>query len=116
MAHAPPPLRADADGDPDPHAPPAHHRRGARIAAWVAGLLLLLVAAAVALVFVVSNTDWGREQLRRRVVAALASTVHGRFQVGRISGNLLKGITLHDVAIADSAGNPFLRVDSATSR
>ena len=124
MAHAPPPVRDDADREPapepapepGPHAGHAPHRRGARIAAWVAGLLVLLLVAAVALVFVVSNTDWGREQLRRRVVAALASTVHGRFQVGRISGNLLKGITLHDVAIADSAGHPFLRVDSATTR
>ena len=85
---------------------PAAHHTGARIARWIAAILLLLVVGVVATVFVLTNTDWGREQLRRRVVAALAGTVHGRFQVGRISGNLLKGITLHDVAIADSQPAP----------
>ncbi|MDF1505241.1 hypothetical protein, partial [Roseisolibacter sp. H3M3-2] len=102
---------------PAPHGPEAHRRhRGARVARWTAAVLLLLVAAAVALVLVVSNTDWGREQLRRRVVAALANTVHGQFRVGRISGNLLKGITIHDLAIADSTGAPFLALDSVSTR
>jgi translocation and assembly module TamB len=120
MAHAPPPpIRDDADdgtprGDAAPHGHP--HHRGGRIARWIAGVLLLLIVGAVGLVLVLTNTDWGREQLRQRVVAALAGTVHGRFQVGRISGNLLKGITLHDVAIADSSGAPFFRVDSMSTR
>ncbi|MGZ8411851.1 MAG: translocation/assembly module TamB domain-containing protein [Gemmatirosa sp.] len=119
MAHASqPPVRDDADaGSASGAGPGAHgHRRGGRIARWVAGILLLLVVGVVGLVLVLSNTDWGREQLRQRVVAALAGTVHGRFQVGRISGNLLKGITLHDVAIADSSNNPFFRVDSMSTR
>jgi translocation and assembly module TamB len=119
MAHVPEPsARADDADRPDATAPtePHHHGRAGRIARWVAALLLLLVVGVVAVVLVLSNTDWGREQLRRRVVAALAGTVHGRFQVGRISGNLLKGFTLHAVAITDSAGAPFLRVDSMSTR
>jgi hypothetical protein len=109
------PTRPDAGAAPEPHGdqhPHHHHRRAARAARWAAGLLLLLVAAVVALVLVASNTDWGREQLRKRVVAALANTVHGQFRLGRISGNLLKGITIHDLAIADSTGAPFLALDS----
>jgi translocation and assembly module TamB len=120
MSHPPEPPRPgapDAAQDATTAEHPVHRRRrAARAARWVALLLLVVVAAAVALVFVVSNTDWGREQLRRRVVAALANTVHGQFRVGRISGNLLKGITLHDVAIADSAGAPFLAFDSVSTR
>jgi hypothetical protein len=96
---------------PPPRGQPHRPRRRLGSSAVVV-LALLLVAA----VLVLTNTDWGREQLRRRVVAALAGTVHGRFRVGRISGNLLKGITLHDVAIADSAGLPFLKADSASVR
>jgi outer membrane translocation and assembly module TamA len=112
------PLRPDAPppGAPASAARAAPPRRRARLARWAAALVALLVVAAVAAVFVVTNTDWGRERLRRQVVKALAGTVHGRFQVGRVSGNLLRGLTLHDVAIADSAGLPFLRVDSATTR
>ena len=39
-----------------------------------------------------------------------------RVAVGRISGNLLKRLTLHEVSIADSAGAPFLKLDSASTR
>ncbi len=93
-----------------------HHHRGRRIALIAVTALLGVVALAVVAVLVVTNTDWGREQLRRRVVAILNDTAHGTVRVGRISGNLLKGITLHDVAITDSANAPFLALDSVTTR
>lgn len=80
-------------------------RRVAMMAGAVVGVLL--VAGAVA-VYAVTNTNWGREQVRVRTLAALAGTVHGRLQVARVSGNLLESITLHDVRIVDSAGAPFV--------
>ncbi len=122
---APAAAAAPLPNEPAPPAaaPPgggAPHGGGSRIGrvlAWVLGLLLLLVLLLVAAVLVVTNTDWGREQLRRRLIPALSgSVVHGRLRVGRIGGNLLKGISLHDVALTDSAGAPFVRADSALVR
>ena len=106
-----PAAAAGGDAPPPRRAHPV--RRGVEI---LVGLLALLVLLVLVAVLVLTNTDWGREQLRRRVVEALAGTVHGRLKVGRLSGNLLKGLTLHDVAIADSSGAPFLAVDSASVR
>jgi hypothetical protein len=110
------PDRTPSGAQPAVPPPPPGGSRIARVVGWVLGAVVVLALLLVAAVLVLTNTDWGREQLRRRVVAALAGTVHGRFRVGRISGNLLKGITLHDVAIADSAGLPFLKADSASVR
>lgn len=80
-------------------------RRAFKIAAAV---LATLIAGAVALVFVLTNTDWGHQQIRSRVVSALNGSAHGIVKVGRIDGNLLKGLTLHDISITDSAGAPFV--------
>ena len=99
-----------------PSGPRTSHHPLRRAFAWVAGAVVALAALVVAVVLVLTNTDWGREQLRRRVVAALAGTVHGRLRIGRISGNLLNGATVHDVAITDSAGAPFFSTDSAHVR
>ncbi|MEO7520796.1 MAG: translocation/assembly module TamB domain-containing protein, partial [Gemmatimonas sp.] len=76
------------------------------------GIVAVLAVAGVAAVFVLTNSDWGREQVRTRVVSALAGSAHGYVKVGRISGNILKGLTLHDIAIADSARAPFISADS----
>ena len=73
-------------------------------AAVVAGLVLLTAAFVV----VLTNSDWGREQVRTRLLGALQSSAHGVVDVSSVSGNLLEGITLHEVRIADSSGAPFL--------
>ncbi|GJG87780.1 hypothetical protein tb265_29610 [Gemmatimonadetes bacterium T265] len=99
-----------------PGSPAPAPRRLRRALAWVLGAVVALAALAVAVVLVLTNTDWGREQLRKRVVAALGGTIHGRFRLGRLSGNLLHGATVHDVAITDSAGAPFFAADSAHVR
>ena len=96
-----------------PHATAHGHHPLRRALAWILGGIVALAALAVAAVLVLTNTDWGREQLRKRVVAALGGTIHGRFRLGRITGNLLHDATVHDVAITDSAGAPFFAADSA---
>ncbi len=111
---APASTPSTAPETPPPNAP--HRRPLLRALAWVAAGVLALGALVVGLVLVLTNTDWGREQLRRRVVAALAGTIHGRFRLGRLDGNLLTGATVHDVAITDSAGAPFFAADSARVR
>ena len=67
-----------------------------------------ILTLAVALVFVLTNTDWGREKVRTRVVSALAGAVHGQLSIGRLSGNLLNGISIDSLVIADSTGAPFI--------
>src|SRR5262249_28878685 len=37
---------------------------------------------------------------------------HGQVHIGRITGNLLFGMTVHDFSITDSTGKPFLAVES----
>src|SRR5262249_34226926 len=71
---------------------------------------LILFAVIVVLVF--TNTDWGRERMRRYAQAWLNGTIHGQAKIGRITGNLLFGMTVHDFVIADSAGQPFVAVES----
>ena len=43
--------------------------------------------ARVAAVFVLTNTDWGHEQIRTRLVATLNKSGHGRFAIGRRSAS-----------------------------
>ena len=81
-----------------------------RVLKILAGLLVTVVVLAVAAVFVVTNTHWGREQVRTRVVSALGGVVHGTFKIDSIDGNLLHGISLFGVVIKDSAGDPFVNI------
>lgn len=83
--------------------------RRARVARWGAVVVLALVALVATGVGVLTNTDWGRAQVRTRALAALTEAVHGRVSLGRVSGNLLRGLTLHDLVITDSSGGPFLQ-------
>jgi translocation and assembly module TamB len=78
----------------------------------ILGIVGVLVLAAVAAVFTLTNTDWGRAKVRGIAVNALAGSAHGIVQVGRISGNMLKGLTLHDLSITDSSAAPFVSIDS----
>ncbi len=84
----------------------------ARVFAVLASIVLLAVIA----VFVVSNTDWGRRQVQKRVVGAIQGGVHGILRVDSLSGNLLKGFTLYGLSITDSAGAPFVTAEQASAR
>ncbi|HEV7839368.1 MAG TPA: hypothetical protein VGO75_14970, partial [Gemmatimonadaceae bacterium] len=78
-----------------------------RLLAVLAVVALLLVAG----VFLLTNSDWGRERIRRYVVNLIQNNSHGLVHIGSVSGNLLHGITLHDVVITDSAHAPFIKAD-----
>ncbi|MEP6779622.1 MAG: hypothetical protein ABJC26_07000, partial [Gemmatimonadaceae bacterium] len=79
-----------------------------RLLKILGALIVGIVVLAVLAVFVVTNTGWGREQLRTRVVSALNGVAHGTVRIDRIDGDLLKGLTLVGVSITDSAGAPFV--------
>lgn len=82
-------------------------RWGVRLLAGIAVVALLLLAAA----YVITNTGWGRERVRRYVVGLIQRNSHGIVHIGSVTGNLLGGATLHDVVITDSAHAPFIKAD-----
>jgi autotransporter translocation and assembly factor TamB len=86
--------------------------------ALIRALAVVVAVAIVAVVafIVLANTDWGREQVRKRVLATFQARAHGIVRMGRVTGNLLKGFTIHDLVITDSAGAPFVDVDEVRGR
>jgi translocation and assembly module TamB len=70
-------------------------------------VVLLLVGAA----YLITNSDWGRERVRRYVEGLIQRNSHGLVHIGSVTGNLLHGVTLHDVVITDSAHAPFVKAD-----
>lgn len=82
------------------------------------GLLALLtvtlgvLALGLAGLWIVSNTDWGRERVRRYAIDEFESNSNGRLRIGWLSGNLLEGFTMHAVAITERNGAPFIAADS----
>lgn len=81
------------------------------VASVVAALALLIIGT----VLVLTQTEWGHERVRRLAVAQLQKAAHGLVHVGHVSGNLLDGMTLDDVAITDSSGAPFVRADTVVA-
>ena len=94
---------------------PVVHRLG-RVLLGIVTVLLGIVALAGIVVVVLTATDWGRERVRRIALSQLQSRVHGRVSIGKLSGNLLTGLTVHDLAISDSAGEPFIAAQEVSAR
>ena len=78
-------------------------------------VLSVIAVLAVITVWVATNTDFGRERVRRFVLATLQNNTHGIVRIGALHGNLLSGATFSDISITDSAGRPFLKLDSITA-
>jgi len=79
-----------------------------RILAW-GGIALgaVVVVAAVAL-YVVADTPWGHERVRRLALDVLNGAAHGTAKIGGLHGDLLHGVELSDISITDSSGAPFV--------
>jgi autotransporter translocation and assembly factor TamB len=78
----------------------------------IAVVALLIIGAILGL----TNTDFGRERVRRIAVGAMNKSIHGITRIGSIDGNLLRGITLHDHSLTDSAGAPFFSTPLVQAR
>jgi len=83
-----------------------------RLLAVVAVVALLVLVAAL----VFTNTDFGRERIRRYIVGVVQRNSHGIIHIGSVSGNLMNGFTLHDVVITDSSHAPFVKADEMWAR
>lgn len=89
-------------------------KRGARLAGWIGIGILAGTVLVLAIVTVVTRTEWGMERIRLFGLSWLEQRIEGEVHVGRISGRgLLRGAMLHDVSIIDPSGRPFVRIDSA---
>ena len=87
----------------------------ARLAKWLIVLAVFVVAVVVvdwAGLWVLTSTNWGRERVRNVAVSGFEKVVHGRTSIGRVSGSMLSNLTLEHLVITDSAGAPFVSVDS----
>lgn len=87
-----------------------------RILQMTAVFLSALIAFAFVASLVLSSSDWGRERVRRFVIAKMREYVHGQVTIGRIRGNLLTGATIEAFAIRDSAGQPFVAAEQVSAR
>ena len=86
-----------------------------RRAASIFGLALLaaLVVGVVGVVFLLQAAP-GQRFLLRTAVDLVDGRIEGSLRVGGIrSAGLLRGFTLHGVALVDNEGRPFLEADSA---
>jgi hypothetical protein len=73
-----------------------------------AGLIFATVA-----ILMLTRTGWGMERARRYAVSWLDERIDGELRLGRLSGpGLLGGVMIHDFAIIDPRGRPFLSADS----
>ena len=73
--------------------------------------LLALVVVAIGAVLIAIHTDWGREQIRQRVVVALREQFPGGVEVARVEGSVLGELSLRGVVVRDAAGRPAITAD-----
>jgi translocation and assembly module TamB len=78
-------------------------------------VIAVVVLLALIAIYTITQTEWGRGQVRKRVLATLQNNAHGIVRMGPVTGNLLKGFTVHDLVITDSSGAPFIKIDEFTA-
>ena len=85
-------------------------RRVTRWSLRLGGGVVLAVAAIAGAVLVTAHTEWGRDELRGRLEAALARAIPGGARVGRIEGSLLGTLVARDVVLDGRDHQPIVRV------
>ena len=70
--------------------------------------ILVIGLVAVITGTVITRTSYGREQLRKFIAQQVASRIHGKLYVGKLSGGLLGGVTIDSLAIRDEQDSLFL--------
>jgi autotransporter translocation and assembly factor TamB len=72
--------------------------------------VLLFAVVLVLVLFLLARTDWAREKARAVALERLRQAVNGRVEVGRLEGDLLRGVRIENVSITGPRGEPFLSV------
>ena len=87
--------------------------RKIRIAGYVFLGLVLGLGIVVGAIFVLTQTEFGLERVRRFALEQVGRQAEGELYVERIeSAGLFGGVVLHGVTFDDPLGFPFLRADS----
>jgi autotransporter translocation and assembly factor TamB len=79
-----------------------------RVLRWGLIAVALLLSSAVAAAMIATQTDFGRDLVRRIVLNAASKAIHGRVALGHLSGDLLSHATIDTLVITDSTGAPFI--------
>jgi translocation and assembly module TamB len=81
-------------------------------------LLSLALAAAILLLasLWLARSEWGRRAIVRRAVPALATRLDGSLAIGRLEGDLTRGLVLYDVEVRDREGQVALRAHRVALR
>lgn len=87
-----------------------------RVLRIVGAAIVVLIVLAVIAVLVITQTDFGHERVRRLAVQGLDDLTNGIAHIGKVSGNLLSGATITDFTLTDTAGRPFVSVDTVKAR
>lgn len=91
--------------------------RKIRLAGFVFLGLVLGLGVVVGALFILTQTEFGLERVRRFALEQVERRTQGALHVERIeSAGLFGGVVLHGVAIDDPLGFPFLRADSIRLR
>jgi hypothetical protein len=80
---------------------------------WIGRVLLGVVGfvvVAVGVALIVLHTDWGREQIRKRVEASLDDTFVGGAKIGRIDGSAFTDLIVRDLVINGPDLKPAITV------
>jgi translocation and assembly module TamB len=83
---------------------------GVAVAVGVVALLLL------GAVFFLTQTDPGREQVRRFAERQLNRAADGEVRIGRLEGNLLRRVRVVEFSIVDAQRRPFVQADTLETR
>jgi autotransporter translocation and assembly factor TamB len=84
-------------------------RRTLRLAAWIALTIVTAAASLVLIVLIAARTGPGRERLRRLIVSQARARLDGELRIGRVGGDLTRGLWLEDVELDDPEGQPAVR-------
>src|ERR1700722_16539833 len=71
-------------------------------------VLFALGAAAFLAMAAMTQTAWGRERVRRSLMAELPGVIHGHVYIGRLGGNLFSTLTIDSLDIRDREGEIFV--------
>lgn len=92
--------------------------RVARIIAKVIGWTLLSVVALVAsvllTVLVAGRTEWGRRKILAIALPQIQKQLDGHLKIGRLGGDLTRGLILYDVEVDDVEHQPVVKLAALT--
>jgi len=110
------PRPEDAPRDPDRPVRGGGRRIG-RALGWLTGGVVVLALLASVLAYLAVQTRPGHDFVLRTILSQTPRFVDGSVEVGGLrSDGLLRGFVLHDVAIRDTDGRPFVEADSLRVR